>query len=198
MKFLILLFSFFSCLLFTGETSWALITESDLNVRNTTIDTTGVNNPVLDNFIYSSTISDFFFSPGGYGGDGIMNSFISVAFNIKNFFIIIAVFFLIIGVVKLLFLAGDEESTKKWRSNIIWVSVGILVMQIAFSIWNTLIMRDTGSVIGSMLGWQMWVNIFSPIVNFLQLLAGLGFLAMMIYAFFTIVGGGGDEEKLKK
>lgn len=197
MKFLFFLVSLLSFFILPSST-WAL-TENELNLRNTAnIGTTGNMNMVLEDFIGSNAISDFFFSPGGTGGDAIMNSFIQVAFNIKNFFILVAVLFLIVGVIKLLFLSGDEERIKKWRSNIIWVSVGILIMQIAFSIWNTLLIRDSGAVIGSMLGWQIWVNIFSPIVSFLQLLAGMGFLMMMVYAFFTIVGGGGDEEKLKK
>jgi len=43
---------------------------------------------------------------------------------------------------KLLFSAGGDEDVKKWKSNIIWVSVGILVMQLAFSFWNVLLIRD--------------------------------------------------------
>jgi hypothetical protein len=35
-------------------------------------------------------------------------------------------------------------------------------------------------------------------VGVLQMLASFAFLMMIIYAFFTIVGGAGDEEKLKK
>lgn len=71
-------------------------------------------------------------------------------------------------------------------------------MQISFGIWNTVLLRENTAVIGTMAGWQLWVNVFSPIVSLLQLLAGLGFLAMMVYAFFIIVTGGGDDEKLKK
>ena len=128
----------------------------------------------------------------------MLNAFIQVAFNIKNFFLAIAVIFLIIGVLKLLFAGGDEERIKKWKSNIIYVSIGIFVMQLAFSVWNSLMINDPNAGISSILGWQMWVNIFSPLVGMLQVLASFGFFAMMVYAFFMIVTGGGDEEKLKK
>ena len=177
---------------------WAAntIKESDLNVRNINIGTTGNTNSVLEGFM--ENIREFFFSPGETGGTGIMNAIIQIAFNIKNFFIAVAVIFLIIGIIRLLFSSSDEEHVKKWRSNIIYVSLGIFVMQIAFSVWNVLIIRDTTAGIGSMLGWHMWVNIFSPIVGLMQLLASFGFLGMMIYAFFIIVSGGGDEEKAKK
>jgi hypothetical protein len=162
--------------------------ENTLNVRNSNIGSTGNDVPILEKFI--SPIRDLFFAPGGSGGGAVMNAFVEIAFNIKNFFILLAVIFLIIGVMKLLFSSADEEATKKWRANIIWVSVGIFVMQIAFAAWNTLLLSDPSARIGSMAGWQIWVNIFSPIVGLLQILAGLGFLGMMIYAFYVIVAGG--------
>lgn len=70
-----------------------------------------------------------------------------IAFQIKNFFIAIAVIFLIVGVLTLLFSEMDTSAAKKWRNNIIWVSVGIVVMQIAFGAWNALLVdtSKTGS-----------------------------------------------------
>lgn len=71
-------------------------------------------------------------------------------------------------------------------------------MQIAFGVWNTMIIRTTTGQVNARLGYDIWMNIFQPLVNLLQMLASFGFLFMAVYAFFTIVGGGGDEEKLKK
>ena len=121
-----------------------------------------------------------------------------MAFQIKNFFIGVAILFLIVGILKLLFSSSDEENVKKWRSNIIWTSVGIFVMQIAFSVWSTLILKNSSDVIGSSFGWDFWVNIFAPIVNLLQMLAAFGFLFMAVWAFFMLVTAGGDDEKAKK
>lgn len=67
----------------------------------------------------------------------------------KNFFIAIAVVFLFVGAMKLLFAAGDEEKVKKWKNNIIWVSIGIFFMQISYSIWYTLAFRDASQKIDS-------------------------------------------------
>ncbi|MBC7503629.1 hypothetical protein H7169_01545 [Candidatus Gracilibacteria bacterium] len=168
----------------------------DINVRETNLGTTGSPTTLLDEF--SSPIREFFFTPGAAGGEGVIGIFTTIAFQIKNFFIAIAVVFLIIGVINLLFSANDEESIKKWRSNIIWVSVGIFIMQIAFSVWNTLILRGATDIIGSSLGWEFWINVFSPIVDLLQILASFGFLFMAVGAFFILVTAGGDEEKIKK
>ena len=101
---------------------------------------------------------------------------------------VLAVIFLIVAVIKLLFSPNDEENVKKWRSSIIWVSVGIFFMQIVFSVWSALILQDTSSGIDGSLGWVIWERILGPIVGILQLLASLGFLLMIIYAFYIIVG----------
>jgi Type IV secretion system pilin len=72
----------------------------------------------------------------------VIEAFTVIAFQIKNVVIILAVIFLVIAVIKLLFSPNSEEDVKKWRNSIIWVSVGIFVMQIAFSAWSTLLLRD--------------------------------------------------------
>lgn len=95
-----------------------------------------------------------------------------------------------IGVLKLLFSGADEEDIKKWKNNIIWVSVGVFVMQIAFSAWNAFLQVDVSSTVNGSLGWTIWTTVVSPIVNILQFLAGGAFLLMAIYAFYIIVTGG--------
>jgi len=127
-----------------------------------------------------------------------VGTFVQIAFQIKNFFIIIAVIFLMIGVIRLLFSNAGEEDLAKWRNNIIWVSVGIFLMQIAFSIWKTLLITDDHSSVGGVLSWEFWNQVIAPIVALMQFLAGFLFLGMMIYAFYMMVTGSGDEERVKK
>lgn len=168
----------------------------DSNIREVQIGEKSVDTTTLDLFV--GPVRSFFFAPSSGWSDGVINAFTTIAFQIKNFFIAIAVIFLIIGVIKLLFSSSDEESVKKWKSNIIWTSIGIFVMQVSFSVWNTLILKTDSDQIGSRLGWEFWVNIFSPIVNLLQMLAGFGFLFMAVWAFFVMVTAWGDEEAAKK
>ena len=176
--------------------SWVLaITSDDINIRQTSLATQWWSNGTLDTFVWP--FREFFFSPE-LRDESVINTFISLAFAIKNFFIAVAVIFLVIGVLKLLFSWGDEEAVKKWRRNIIWISVWIFVMQIASSLWRLLYITDPTKRIDGRLGWQFWTNIFEPIVNVMILLAGFWFILMMVYAFYIIVTGGGDEEKLKK
>lgn len=175
---------------------------SDLNVREVTIGDTGNYNTNLNEFMKGNngSLYQFFFGldSTSYWSDGILGAFTAIAFNIKNFFIAIAAIFLIIAVVKLLFSSNDEESVKKWRSSIIWTSVGIFFMQIAFSIWSTLILRNASDRVGSSLGWEFWVNVLAPVVNVLQMLASFAFIIMAIWAFYVLATSGGDEEQAKK
>jgi Type IV secretion system pilin len=168
------------------------------NIRGISVGWSSNGNDKLDEFVWGFWISDFFFTPDGSGGDGILGAFTVIAFNIKNIIMVLAVIFLIIAVIKLLFSPNDEENVKKWRSSIIWVTVGIFLMQIVFSVWSALILQDTSSGIDGSLGWVIWERILGPIVGILQLLASLGFLLMIIYAFYIIVGSAWDEEQLKK
>lgn len=189
-----------SILLFLVGVQSGLAAESlddNPNIRDVSIWGSTQENELLTDFY--SPISEFFYTPSGSTGkDGLLEAFTVIAFNIKNIIIVLAVIFLILAVVKLIFSPNDEESVKKWRSSIIWVSVGIFVMQFAFSVWRTLLIEDAWQGIDSKLGWAIWLEIFSPIVGIIQLFASFGFLLMVVYAFYTIVGGAGDEEKLKK
>jgi hypothetical protein len=114
--------------------------QNDINIRDISVGSSSATNPELQNFI--SPISEFFYAPGSTGKDGLIEAFTVIAFQIKNVVIILAVIFLVIAVIKLLFSPNSEEDVKKWRNSIIWVSIGIFVMQIAFSAWSALLLKD--------------------------------------------------------
>ena len=133
---LILSFVFFSPIMQGASTTL----QNDINIRDISVGSSNSTNTELQNFI--SPISEFFYTPGSTGKDGLIEAFTVIAFQIKNVVIILAVIFLVIAVIKLLFSPNSEEDVKKWRNSIIWVSVGIFVMQIAFSAWSALLLRD--------------------------------------------------------
>ncbi len=187
--FLVSLFSIFS------PSVWAL-DDATLNVRGWVVNNSGKGNDTLEQFVGPLLAS--FIRPGNGGGEGITDLVVVIAYNVKNFFIFIALVFLLVWVMKLLLSDASEEKVKVWRQNILWVSLGILLMQVAYTVWTTLILGDVTEVIGSGLGGKLWRNIFSPFVQVLQMLAAFGFIAMSILAFYTMVTGGGDEEKFKK
>lgn len=186
----------FACFSLIGSVFADETVTSDPNIRNVEVGSSWDRNSYLETI--KDNLSGYFFDTDNVGGEGITSFFVTVAYNIKNLFISIAVIFLMVGVMKLLFSPGSEESVKKWRSNIIWVSVGVILMQMAYSFWNVLILKSDETELGSRFGWDFFLQIFQPIIGIMLMLASFGFIAMMIYAFYIIVTGGGDEEKLKK
>ncbi len=173
---------------------------TDINIRDTTGVTVNANpNPIIEAFAQNGWIYEFFYGVILWN-DTIPNTFVNIAWGIKNFFIIVAVIFLFIGIIKLLFRSGEEDDLKKWRNNIIYVSVGIFVMQIGFSVWKTLYLDTsyTWLFVDGRVGWLLWANILEPIVGVLLVMASLWFLAMAVYAFYTLVTANGNDEKVKK
>lgn len=197
MRFIFLCISLFLWSLLSFQSAFAV---DDINIRDTSQVTISshATNDKLGTFI--GPIVDFFYNPVVSGDATVPNIFLNITGAIKNFFITVAVIFLIIGVLKLLFSWGDEEAQKKWKNNIIWVSVWIFIMQISYSVWSTLFLKTWSNAfdINGHLAWTFWINIFEPIVKIMLLLASFGFMAMAVYAFYTIITGWGDEEKLKK
>ena len=119
---------------------------------------------------------------------------ISVARDLKNIFIGIAVIYLVISVLRMLFSSGGDDDVKKWRNTIAWTTGGIIVMQAAFVFVDTLYNKNVNGYT-SMLFLD---KIVYPFVHLLEMLASFAFLAMAFYAFFRIASAAGDEEKVKK
>jgi hypothetical protein len=95
-----------------------------------------VRNSYLDDF--ASPFSGYFFTASSTGERGAYNSIIMVARDVKNLFIAIAVIYLVISVLRLLFSKGGEDDAKKWKSSIAGTTIGIVVMQSAFVFVTTL------------------------------------------------------------
>lgn len=151
----------------------------------------GETNDQLKQFAENENYGNTFIQPAANSADGVRTVFENIAYGIKNFTIFIAIIFLIIGVIKLLFSDASDEDVKKWKNNIFWTAIGIFFLQISYSIWRTGV--DVGAAggnpINAALSWKFWNNIIGPIIALLQYLAGFAFLAMMVYAFYVIVTG---------
>lgn len=197
--FRIILIFFLGIFLFAGNIAFAADDRPEVHLTNE-VSTNNADRKALDEFTGNSDIDGYFIHPSNDNGkDTVLNTFIEIARNIKNVFLFIAVAFLIFGVIKLFFSDASEEDVKKWKKNIFWTTVGIVFMQLASKIWINFLELDSGkSPLNVSFAWKFWGNIFEPIVMLFQYFASFAFLAMMIYAFYVIVTGAGDEDKLKK
>jgi len=119
---------------------------------------------------------------------------ITIARDVKNVVTLLAVVFLFIMVIKIIFSDGSDEDVKKWRSGIISATLGIIVMQVAYVVIATLFDRR---VIGYT-AFDFLDKVIYPFVRMLELLASFAFLAMAFYAFYLIITAGGADDKAKK
>ncbi len=102
--------------------------------------------------------------------------------------------FWVIMVIKLIFGENTEEEAKKLKNGILWASIWIIVMQIAFSIYKVMFDRD----IWANLARSFWERLVEPFLDLLMLLASFAFIAVAVIAFYKIVTAWGNEEWLKK
>ena len=87
-------------------------TEGDLNIKYD-----ANNGTTHDGYIesFKSSFGGYFFGGDVTGEKGAKFLMITIARDLKNLFIFIAVVFLFVLVLKVLFSSGSDEDAKKWR-----------------------------------------------------------------------------------
>lgn len=135
-----------------------------------------------------------FMSIGGNSwSEGIEKFVWVVARDLKNLVLILVTLIGTIMVIKLIFWNNTDEQQKKLKMWILWASIGIMVMQSAYVIYDTLFNKEDVNV---SLATDFKTNIINPFTDVLYLLASFVFLAIMIYSFYRIVTANGDDSKV--
>lgn len=135
----------------------------------------------IDSFKWG--FGSYFFGGDLTGERGAKYLMITIARDVKNLVTLLAVVYLFIMVINIIFSNGSDEDVKKWRSGIISATLGIIVMQIAYVVVATLYDRR---VIGYT-AFDLLDKVVYPFVRMLELLASFVFLAMAFYAFYLII-----------
>ncbi len=146
----------------------------------------------MDDFRFS-TDNENFFNAGTTGEEGARNFLFGVGRDLKNLFIAVAVVYLVVGVVLVLFSGGSDEAVKKWKNSILWTTVGIIVMQSAYVFVSTLYDKNVSGNTANLL----LDRVVNPFVSLLGTLASFIFLAVAFVAFFRLVTAGGNDEQAK-
>jgi uncharacterized membrane protein len=127
------------------------------------------------------------------GEQGVFNTLILFARDLKNIFYTIAVIYFLVIILRLILSNNTEEELGKFKGGIIWITIGLIVMQIAFVFAQLLF--DQG--VSARLGVRLIDNLIWPLVTLLQTLASLFFIAIAIFAFYRLVTANGNEEAQK-
>lgn len=126
----------------------------------------------------------------------VYNIIIRIARDLKNLVFTISTIYFFIIVFKLLLSENTEEELGNFKKWIIWISIWILVMQVAYSLVRVLTVYNWWVI------WQpLWEAVYSyilnPLISMLEMWASFVFIAIAIYAFYKIVTSNWDEEKAK-
>lgn len=181
---------FFTLLFTLGVPAISFAANTD--IRITTEDRgRDISNPLLNEMGDGD-----FISPSQVWGweRGIKNLLITIAKDMKNVVLIIISVIVIVMVLRLFFGDNSDEDQTKLKNGILWLSIWIIVMQSAYSVYYLLFDRPVNMTLWR--GFQQYV--IEPFTDMLLLFASFVFIAMGIYAFYKIVTAWGDDDKISK
>jgi hypothetical protein len=194
MKFLIKFF-FISILIFSPfivNSTNALVDSDTSNLRIWTDKGTNQslqNNNALKNLKNATTD----FTIAKWWQEWIYNTLIRIARDIKNLFFIISWVYFLILVIRLLFSEKSEEASTNFKKWVIWISIWIIVTQIAYYLINILFDKKINIELAN----NFIDIIIQPFISLLETSASFIFIFIMIYAFFRLVTANWNEEQAK-
>ena len=147
------------------------------------------NNNALKNLKNATTD----FTVAKWGQEWIYNTLIRIARDLKNLFFMIAWVYFLVLVIKLLFSEKTEEASSNFKKWVIWISIWIMVTQIAYYLISILFDKDVNIELAT----NFIDIIIQPFISLLETSASFIFIFIMIYAFFRIVTANWDEEQAK-
>ena len=123
----------------------------------------------------------------------IYNTLFKIARDLKNVFFAVASIFYLIIVLRIIVASNSEEEFQKFKKWIIWITVWIIIMQIAYSFVKILFDRW----VWENLAFNFIGDLIFPLVELLQIAAAFFFIAIAIFTFYRMITANGDEEKIK-
>lgn len=175
-----------------GTPAWAVIEGNQIQNWGLNLDTWEVhkweqrNDPLKNLWSGESR----FWNTTYNGEQGIIDVLVSAARDLKNIFFAIASIFFLYLVMRLLFSENGDEDTKKFKDGIMWITIGMVVMQISYTFLR--VIYDTW--LWSGLADGVIQNIILPLTTLLQTLASFFFVAMGVIAFYRLISSSGEEQ----
>ncbi len=161
---------------------------ADENLRVSTGQARGSQtNEVLEGFFNNK-----FFKVGGGWDDQLIHPLINIAWNLKNLFFVIATIFFLIIVFRLIFAENSEEEFSKFKKGFIWITIWIIVMQVAFSFVSITFDKDVWASLAD----SLMTNLIEPFIQLLSYAASFFFIAIAIFSYYRIITANGNDEKI--
>lgn len=139
----------------------------------------------------------------GYGQD-LFTIFITYARRFKYVVVILAILFIVIAGVRMITASGNEEISKKNRISIIWLVVGLIIMQLSEIFVNILYNQDYYMGFGVFSDYaenvpaKLQNSLVNPLLNFMMTLLAVVAVLMILVAALRMMTAMGDDGKIKK
>jgi hypothetical protein len=143
---------------------------NDLNLRVGSYKTVG--NQLSKNQPLNDFGNDQFYNISGGGERSLYYSLVKIAKDFKNFMFAIATLFFFIITLRLLLAGNTEEELGKYKKGIIWITIGLVVMQIAYSFVVSI--YDQGVSAG--VAYRLLDYVVNPLIRLLETIASVFFL----------------------
>jgi len=139
----------------------------------------------------------------GYGED-LFTIVISYARRFKYIVVILAVLFIVIAGIRMITASGNEDIVKKNRTSLIWLMVGLVIMQLSEIFVNILYNQDHYMGFGIFGDYvknvpeELQNSLVNPLLNFMMTLLAVIAVLMILIAALKMMTAMGDENKIKK
>jgi hypothetical protein len=149
-------------------------------------------NTLLKNFWNSE--SEFFSLWSKQWGQWIFYTLVNIAYSLKNLLFWLATIFLLIISIQLIVADKTEEQVAKFKKWIIWTTLWMMVMQMAFAITLTLYAKS----VWESLAFDLIDNIINPLIWLMEVMASIFFISIAIFAFYRMVTASWKEEEVTR
>lgn len=119
---------------------------------------------------------------------------LTAATDIKNVLIAVAVLYLLILVLRIVYWQWSEDDFKKFRMWILWTTFWIVLMQMSYTAVTTMYNSDIWAVSAQ----ALTDNIIMPLIRLLELTTSFLFITMALASFYRIVTSWGWDDGFKK
>jgi hypothetical protein len=124
----------------------------------------------------------------------IFYTLVQIAHSLKNFLFYLATIFYLIIAIKLIIAENTEEQITKFKKWIVWITIWLIIMQIAFSFTISLYAKN----IWESLAFDFISNIVNPLIWLLEVLASFFFIWVAIFSYYRLVTAWWNEEETKR
>lgn len=118
----------------------------------------------------------------------------NIAKWLRDVFVLLAVIYLIVLVLRLVFWQWSDDDIKKWRMWVLWTTIWIVVMQMSYLAVTTMFNKNIWAASAT----DLTVSVINPIIRLLEVVVSFIFIWIAFLAFYRIIFSWWNDDAYKK